>query len=82
MTIKQVRKDGQSHTNGIENFWALLKRSCYGTSHQMNAKRLPRCINEIAGQHTVRQRDTANQMAFIAKCFIRKRLRYQELVSG
>lgn len=82
MTIRRVRKDGQAYANGIESFLdfdqAWLRRHLLpdGTKHP------PQAVNKFAGQHNIRQRDTANQMAFIAKCFIPKRLRYQELVSG
>ena len=74
--------NGQAHTNGIESFWALLKRGYYGTYHKMSVKHLPRYVNEFAARHNIREHDTAVQMAFIAKGFIGKRLRYQDLVSG
>ena len=73
--------DGQAHTNGIESFWALLKRGYYGTYHKMSAKHLPRYINEFAGRHNIRKHDTVDQMAFIAKGFVGKRLRYRDLVA-
>ena len=73
---------GQAHTNGIESFWALHKRGYYGTYHKMSVKHLPRYVNEFAARHNIREHDTAVQMAFIAKGFIGKRLRYQDLVSG
>jgi len=73
--------NGQAHTNGIESFWALLKRGYHGTYHKMSAKHLPRYVNEFSGRHNIREHDTAVQMAVIAKGFVGKRLRYQDLIA-
>ena len=86
-TLEQVNHsvkeyvNGQAHTNGIESFWAGLKRGYYGTYHKMSAKQLQRYVNEFAGRQTIRDLDTIDQMAFIAKNLVGKRLRYQDLVS-
>ena len=58
---------GQAHTNGIESFWALLKRGYHGTYHHMSEKHLNRYIQEFAGRYNIRKLDTLDQMSFIAK---------------
>ena len=74
--------NGLVHTNSIESFWVLLKRGYYGTYHKMSAKHRPRYVNDFAGRHNIREQDTAVQMAVIAKGFIGKRLRYQDLIAN
>ncbi|MDE2759315.1 MAG: IS1595 family transposase [Paracoccaceae bacterium] len=39
---------GNTHTNGIESTWALLKRGVYGTWHHVSPKHLGRYVNEVA----------------------------------
>jgi len=43
--IQYVR--GMVHTNGIESFWAILKRGFIGTHHRMSMKYLPLYLNEF-----------------------------------
>ena len=74
--------NGMAHTNGIESFWAMLKRGYKGTYHQMSAKHLSRYITEFAGRHNVRDLDTVAQMAALAKGLDGKRLRYTDLVGA
>jgi hypothetical protein len=38
---------GEVHTNSVENFWSLLKRSVMGTYHNVSKKYLPLCLNEF-----------------------------------
>ncbi len=71
----------QAHTNGIESFWAMLKRGFHGTYHQMSVKHLARYVTEFAGRHNVRDLDTAMQMAMLAKGMAGKRLRYKDLIA-
>jgi transposase-like protein len=39
---------GGVSTNGIESVWALLKRSIYGTWHQVSVKHLDRYVSEVS----------------------------------
>lgn len=39
---------GQAHTNGVESFWALLKREYYGTFHKLSVKHLQAYIDEFS----------------------------------
>lgn len=43
------------HTNGIENFWSLLKRDIYGIYHQVSRKHLQRYCDEFAGRFNTRK---------------------------
>ena len=39
---------GTVSTNGIESVWAVLKRSIYGTWHQVSVKHLDRYVSEVS----------------------------------
>ncbi len=71
----------QAHTNGVESFWAVLKRAYHGVYHQMSPKHLQRYVNQFAGKHNVRHMDTADQMAHVAASMAGKRLLWRELVA-
>lgn len=73
--------NGMAHTNGIESFWAMLKRGYKGTYHQMSAKHIERYVTEFAGRHNVRGCDTIVQMTMLAKGLDGKQLRYDDLVA-
>jgi len=71
----------RAHTNGIESFWAMLKRGFQGTFHKMSPKHLDRYINEFAGRHNMRGADTAEQMTRIVAGMVGKRLTYEQLIA-
>ncbi len=70
---------GQAHTNGIESFWALLKRGYYGIFHHMSAKHLHRYVNEFSFRHNTARVATLDFIAMIIERTVNKRLTYQEL---
>ena len=54
--------DGQVHTNSIENFWSLFKRSIYGVHHQISEKHLHRYLNAFAAVFNARAMSASERM--------------------
>lgn len=71
----------QAHTNGIESFWATLKRGHNGVYHKMSAKHLNRYVNEFVGRQNARNKDTIEQMSLCVENMERKKLRYKDLIA-
>ena len=71
----------QAHTNGVESFWATLKRAHKGVFHKMSPKHLNRYVQEFAGKHNLRDEGTAVQMAAVAAGLVGKRLMYRQLIA-
>ena len=77
-----VDKDNpQVHTNGIESFWAPLKRGYKGTYHKMSEKHLQRYATEFAGRHNLREKDTIDHMREIVLGMERRRLPWVALTT-
>ena len=72
----------QAHTNGIESFWATLKRGYHGTFHHISPKHLHRYVNEFATRHNMRPKDTEAIMGETVALMVGKRLMYNELTKG
>ena len=73
--------DGQAHVNGLESFWAMLKRGYHGTIHHFSAKHLNRYVREFAGRANSRDLDTLNQMALLGRGMVGRRLTYNRLIA-
>ncbi len=73
--------NGMVHTNGVESFWATLKRSVNGVYHHLSHKHLQRYVNQFCGKHNVRGLDTIDQMEHVAGCLVGKRIMYKDLIT-
>lgn len=70
-----------AHTNGIESFWATLKRTHKGIFHKFSPKHLQRYVDEFTDRHNIRSQDTINQMVTISRSMEGKRLTYKNLIA-
>ena len=71
----------QAHTNGIESFWSMLKRSYHGTFHKISPKHLDRYVAEFATRHNMRDMSTEDQMTHLAAGMIGRRLMHKDLIA-
>ena len=71
----------QIHINGMESFWAVLKRAHKGTFHKISAKHLNRYVQEFAGRHNLRNQDTRDMMCHVVAGMIGQRLTYKRLIN-
>ena len=70
-----------AHTNGMESFWAALKRAHSGVFHKFSPKHLGRYVQEFASKHNLRESDTPDQMRNLVERMDGKRLTYEELIA-
>lgn len=73
--------NGQAHINGVESFWAMLKRGYHGTFHHVSEKHLQRYVNEFAGRHNIRPKDTEDQLEHTARQMEGRHLPYATLTA-
>jgi len=72
---------GNVHTNGLENFWSLLKRAIGGTYVSVEPFHLFRYVDEQAFRYNNRKpMSDADRFSFLVRNVVGKRLTYAELI--
>lgn len=71
---------GNVHTNGIENFWALFKRSLRGTYVNCDVEHLSRYLDEQVFRFNNRRDNDSMRFATVLSMVAGKRLTYAELI--
>ncbi|HUE79449.1 MAG TPA: IS1595 family transposase [Sphingomicrobium sp.] len=74
--------NGRIHTNGVENFWSLLKRSIKGTYISVEPFHLGRYVDEQVFRFNEREGSDADRFNALLRRVTGKRLTYQELTNG
>src|SRR5438105_13637478 len=74
--------DGQIHTNGIENFWSLLKRTINGTYVSVEPFHLFRYLDEQAFRFNKRDDVDGGRFQTAIKGIINRRLTYKALTGS
>jgi transposase-like protein len=71
--------DGAVHTNGIENFWALLKRGIKGTYVSVEPFHMFRYLDEQAFRFNERGTNDGERFKTVIRQIVGKRLMFKEL---
>ncbi len=74
--------DGTVHTNGLENFWSLLKRTIGGTYVSVEPFHLFRYLDEQSFRFNERRTDDASRFWLGLKGILDKRLTYKALTGS
>lgn len=73
---------GAVHTNGLENFWSLLKRGINGTYVSVEPFHLFRYLDEQAFRFNNRKDNDAERFSEAVRGIVGRRLMYQELIGA
>jgi transposase-like protein len=73
---------GRVHTNGLENFWSLLKRSIKGTYVSVDPFHLFRYLDEQAFRFNNRKVDDGDRFVTVLRDILGKRLTYRVLTGA
>ncbi len=70
------------YTNGIESFWAIIKRGYKGVYHKWSKKHLPRYVNEYVSRFNMRNLSALDRIKISVINGIDRHLSYKELING
>lgn len=73
---------GEIHVNGMENFWALLKRALKGTQTHVNPEHLHRYVQERVFAYNNYAMDDIGRMKTAMRKVNGRRITYAELIGG
>ena len=73
---------GRVHTNGIENFWSLVKRALHGTYVSIEPFHVFRYLDEQAFRFNTRKANDGQRFMRLVKHVVGKRLTYAELTGA
>jgi len=74
--------NGNVHTNGLENFWSLLKRSLKGTYISVAPYHLFRYLDEQTFRYNERKADDFARFIAVLATVINRRLTYKKLIGA
>jgi transposase-like protein len=72
--------NGNVHTNGLENFWSLLKRSLKGTYVSVEPFHLFRYLDEQSFRYNNRDMSDLDRFVFVMRHIVGRRLTYKQLI--
>jgi transposase-like protein len=72
--------DGEVHTNGLENFWSLLKRGLKGTYVSVGLFHVFRYLDKQAYRYNNRKMTDADRLDIAVRQIVEKRLTYDQLI--
>ncbi len=73
--------EGTIHSNGIESFWALLKRGHYGIFHHFTTKHLHRYLAEFEARWNMRKSGGVERLNSMLESAPGLRLTYKRLIA-
>ena len=74
--------EGKVHTNGLENFWSLLKRALKGTYVSVEPFHLFRYLDEQTYRFNNRKDNDAGRFAGVLKSVTGRRVTYADLIAS